>query len=979
MTILMDDTTDNSSRDRVQRLYNKNVELENRRWRSAQARVPSDPNTWQQMRENYEAIILEDHAFSEQHEIEYALWQLHYRRIEELRAHYSAAQASTGSNGPQGGKTHPRPDRITKIRSQFKIFLSEATGFYHDLMLKIRAKYGLPLGYFSDDPDNEVVTSKDGNKSSETKKGLISCHRCLIYLGDLARYKGSYGEGDSKTRDYAAASSYYLQASSLWPSSGNPHHQLAILASYSGDELVAIYRYFRSLAVDNPFSTARDNLIIAFEKNRQSYTQLLGDAKVPSTKSMPVRSAGKGRGKGEARPAVKDRKIETSSVKERAVSIPETYKAFCTRFVRLNGILFTRTSLETFSEIFTMVRSDLLELLSSGPEDEFNFGSGASENRLVIVRLVAILIFTVHNVNRETENQSYAEILQRSVLLQNAFTATFEFMGLILERSLSLQDPTSSCLLPGVLVFVEWLACHPDIAAGNDMEEKQVNARSSFWKHCIPFLNKLLSSGLLSTTENDEENCFYNMSRYEEGETANRLALWEDFELRGFLPLVPAQVILDFSRKQSFGGDGGIKEREARLQRIIAAGKALVNVVRVGQQAVYFDHKFKKFAFGVEPQISDEFLLTASELPEVNGMIEEQAASNKMNADAMCVKLQLTVEGDEEEEEIVFKPPVMDKHTDVIVSNLSSFDIQRPAATVYKGDLGSFVEPVSAPQNGILLQNAFNTNFRPTTLTGDVPKHLDPVQPSAPKWLVDQQASIADGLNNLSFSESGLGVKSDLQNQIFQHNALSLPFPQSINYTAGSVLSTQVPESVIPSRFDLVMSSGANMDSLPLKPTLPLSAASKRNPVSRPIRHHGPPPGFSPFPGKHVEEPLSGVIRKSENLPMDDYSWLDGYQMPSTMQGMGFSSSMNHPGQTIQNVNKGNNLGGLSFPFPGKQVPGLQVQVGNQKGWQDYQFSDNLSVYQEQQQQQLQKGNLQSIPLPEQYQGQSLWEGRFFV
>ena len=42
--------------------------------------------------------------------------------------------------------------------------------------------------------------------------------------------------------------------------------QLAILASYSGDELVAVYRYFRSLAVDSPFSTARDNLIVAFEK-----------------------------------------------------------------------------------------------------------------------------------------------------------------------------------------------------------------------------------------------------------------------------------------------------------------------------------------------------------------------------------------------------------------------------------------------------------------------------------------------------------------------------------------------------------------------------------------------------------------------------------------------------------------------------------------------------------------------------------------
>lgn len=270
MTIPMDNNSDNSSRERVQKLFNKNVELENRRRKAAQARIPSDPNAWQQMRENYEAIVLEDHAFSEQHEIEYALWQLHYRRIEELRAHFNAAAASVsaGSNTSQNGKgpTRGGPDRLTKIRTQFKTFLSEATGFYHDLMLKIRAKYGLPLGYFSDDSENQVPLSKDGNKSAEVKKGLISCHRCLIYLGDLARYKGLYGEGDSKSRDFAAASSYYMQAASLWPSSGNPHHQLAILASYSGDELVAIYRYFRSLAVDSPFTTARDNLIIAFEK-----------------------------------------------------------------------------------------------------------------------------------------------------------------------------------------------------------------------------------------------------------------------------------------------------------------------------------------------------------------------------------------------------------------------------------------------------------------------------------------------------------------------------------------------------------------------------------------------------------------------------------------------------------------------------------------------------------------------------------------
>ena len=196
--------------------------------KSAKLKAPSDLNAWLQMRENCEAIILQDHEFSEKHEIEHVLWQLHHRRIEEFRAHINNAALRGGVSTLQGGKSPPHPDRIKKICAIFKGFLSEATGFYHDLMLKIRAKYGLPMDCFSEAPEYQITLSKDEKKSFEMKKGLISCHRCLIYLGDLARYKGLYGEGDSVSRDYAAASGYYLQAASLWPSSGNPHHQVCL-------------------------------------------------------------------------------------------------------------------------------------------------------------------------------------------------------------------------------------------------------------------------------------------------------------------------------------------------------------------------------------------------------------------------------------------------------------------------------------------------------------------------------------------------------------------------------------------------------------------------------------------------------------------------------------------------------------------------------------------------------------------------------
>ncbi|CAK7330641.1 unnamed protein product [Dovyalis caffra] len=972
-----------SSRERAQRLYEKNIELESKRRRSAQARIPSDPNAWQQMRENYEAIILEDHGFSEQHNIEYLLWQLHYRRIEELRSHFSSTLGSTGSNV----KVPARPDRINKIRLQFKTFLSEATGFYHDLILKIRAKYGLPLGYFSEDSDNRAVMEKDGKKSADVKKGLVSCHRCLIYLGDLARYKGLYGDGDSKTREYAAASSYYLQAASLWPSSGNPHHQLAILASYSGDELVAVYRYFRSLAVDNPFATARENLIVAFEKNRQSYSLLLGDAKVSAVNDSSVHSTGKGRVKGEAKPASKDTKLEVGVVSERTSNIHEMQKSFCTRFVRLNGILFTRTSLETFAEVLTLVSSGFSELLSFGLEEKLNFGADATENGLFIVRLVSILIYTVHHVKKEAEGQTYAEIVQRAVLLQNAFTAVFELMGHILDRCAQLCDPSSSYLVPGILVFVEWLACCPDVASGSDMDEKQSAVRLNFWNHCISFLNKIVSCCSFSLDDNEDETCFYNMSRYEEGETGNRVALWEDFELRGFLPLLPAQTILDFSRKHSFGSDG-TKEKVARIKRILAAGKALANMVRVDQQTIYFDSKMKKFVIGAQPQISDDGLLTLdSGLLRAADVIQEMQPEETMNLGVLQPNPYPYTEGEEEDEVIVFKPVVTENQNNAVSPKWVQHGGLKPSRDASADDLHFFSGSVSAPLDNLRQQAAFDAGSQISVPMGTiVPQHLQPIQPHTSKWLVEEASSLANGLKGVRFMENGHVMEHEMQKDLSMAYPAAHPVTvqQSLNVNTSGMFYGQakMAESVVPSKFDTFASSGVIAETLAVKASAALPPGFRKSPVSRPLRHLGPPPGFSSVPPKQASEPVSGSVLTCENPLQDDYSWLDGYQLPSSAKVYGLNGSANFTShaatQHMSNSNGSSATAG--FPFPGKQVLPVQLQAEKQKGWQIHQGFEHPRVQQEHQlQQQLINGNQQFSSIPEQYHGQSIWGGRYII
>lgn len=967
----MGNSSDNTTRERGQELFNQNVELESRRRRAARARIPSDPNAWQRMRENFESILLEDHGFSEQHDIEYALWQLHYKRIEELRALFNAAVAAAGSNPSQNGKVPSQggSDRVAKIRSQFKTFLTEATGFYHNLMLKIRAKYGLALGNFFDHCEDQISVSRDANKSVEVKKCLISCHRCFIYLGDLARYKGLYGEGDSKALDFATASSYYIQAASLCPSSGNPHHQLAIVASYDGDDLVSIYRYFRSLAVDSPFTTARDNLIIAFEKNRQNYSQLAGNLKASSTKTGSARTTFTGKGKGGTRFMTKDKRADRSPVKDKSSSLSEVLKLFKIRFVRLNGILFTRTSLETFGEVFSLVRSDFLELLSSGPDEEHSFGPDSANCKLTIVRLIAILIFTIHNVNKEAESQSYSEILQRSVLLQNAFTASFEFMGLILERCSQLNDPSMSYLLPGIMVFIEWLACHQDIAVGGEPDKKQSSARLFFWKHCITFFNKIMSSGHVCVDEDEDETCFVNMSTYDENENAILFALPEDVELRGYLPLLPAQVILDFSNKHSHGGD----EKKARIRRIIAAGRALANVVHVGGERVYLDRKLKKFLIGVEPQVYDDYSRNIPETANFDTVEMDKPPVAQTTPMIMQPKPQLCKEVEEEDEVIVFKPPMAEKHVGRIGSVSPSANFLAAEVNAMKVNVDNGGGTFYGGLDVYPVHNAFNLGSSQTVSVQTGSRNLQPSRE------MTEPGALMNVMAHLNLRENGPSQKSENCAGALQPHPLPVSLPQPAYIGDGCNGLFSEPQTMVPSKFDLIMSEGA--ESLLAKPLPVMAAGSKKNPITRPVRHAGPPPGFGSLPSKTVDETAAFMSSKTESTGMsqvDDYRWLDGYQLPAVSMHEGLNGCFNQSGNSYYSNGKSiNSIGTANFPFPGKQVPELQSAIENVKDCQDFRFSDQMRLLHEQVHQ-LSKVNQQSVVLPQQYQGQSLWEGGLF-
>jgi len=143
------------------------------------------------------------------------------------------------------------------------------------------------------------------SSSSSVTVSLQSCHRCLIFRGDLERYyelivrdevamsivneakaqeagdkdgapvaslashhSSSHEAAVADTKRWRRTEHFYHLALQLQPGIGNPFNQLAVLATYQSSPLLAVYRYLRALTCMTPFQTAHPNLQLLFSRAR---------------------------------------------------------------------------------------------------------------------------------------------------------------------------------------------------------------------------------------------------------------------------------------------------------------------------------------------------------------------------------------------------------------------------------------------------------------------------------------------------------------------------------------------------------------------------------------------------------------------------------------------------------------------------------------------------------------------------------------
>jgi len=194
-------------------------------------------------------IMMMNHTLEYGRKAEEVLWRrVFYDVIQKLK------QQKRGRDGVDG------------LDSVYRMHLLSASGFYHHLLVHLSSKFSIKLTGVIDWSDlKHSRKGGDAEIDGEAKEWAHkACQRCLIYLGDLARYQQDLEE----ERSFQLAERFYYQAHALDPDPGMPHNQLGTLLSNQWFGLDAVYHYMRCLLSAIPFDGTEGNLVRLFEKNR---------------------------------------------------------------------------------------------------------------------------------------------------------------------------------------------------------------------------------------------------------------------------------------------------------------------------------------------------------------------------------------------------------------------------------------------------------------------------------------------------------------------------------------------------------------------------------------------------------------------------------------------------------------------------------------------------------------------------------------
>lgn len=160
------------------------------------------------------------------------------------------------------------------LECAYRTHLIAGVGFYQHLLLYIQSHYQLELRHCMDwthVSDPLIGRRKPVSASpKEMEWAHFACHRCLVYLGDLARYQNELAGVEAEQ----LAERFYHQALCVMPHVGMPFNQLGTLAGSKFYNVEATYYYLRCIQSETPFEGAYGNLKRLFDKAAKMYQQV---------------------------------------------------------------------------------------------------------------------------------------------------------------------------------------------------------------------------------------------------------------------------------------------------------------------------------------------------------------------------------------------------------------------------------------------------------------------------------------------------------------------------------------------------------------------------------------------------------------------------------------------------------------------------------------------------------------------------------
>ncbi|KAI9204919.1 uncharacterized protein BJ171DRAFT_504084 [Polychytrium aggregatum] len=191
--------------------------------------------------EIYEDIVTSDPASASSKGLNDRIWNLgFYSRIEVLR------------NAMR--KRDLGPDNIESVRSAYLGHLREAAWFYKILIMELGLEDSASVGVARFLEPGSELTKAD----KEARARISVVHRCIMNLGDIARYEEMLS---TDTRQLCSvAQRHYRHAMKLNPHHGKPASQLAIIAMSNQSEFEGVYYYSLANANNSPYGIAKENL-----------------------------------------------------------------------------------------------------------------------------------------------------------------------------------------------------------------------------------------------------------------------------------------------------------------------------------------------------------------------------------------------------------------------------------------------------------------------------------------------------------------------------------------------------------------------------------------------------------------------------------------------------------------------------------------------------------------------------------------------